>query len=312
MSETSTPEGTLPFPTTTSLALVPTAQAVTKPPAAIADEVMEALVMGGDFSRLTPAQRIMVYKAKCEAAGIDPRCQPFAVIKTREGKQILYALKTASDQLTAARRLTVEIIQRVDDVVNGIYEVEARVTFPDGQRVTDYGAVSTAGLKGENLCNARMKAVTKAKRRTILSACGLGVLDDSEVDSIPGATRVSLEDAMSAPAQTNGGKPTLPPEGEAWPMTPRRGKAIERLATCRENHDLERKDVQAAAGRHFQCANIAFLSEAQLDELIKLIDQDMRELDAKLDALDKPKVTIGHADAEPPADWQPGQDDIPV
>jgi hypothetical protein len=33
-----------------------------------------------------------------------------------------------------------------------------------------------------------MKAVTKAKRRVTLSICGLGMLDETEVDSVPGAT----------------------------------------------------------------------------------------------------------------------------
>ena len=37
------------------------------------------------------------------------------------------------------------------------------------------------------MANARMKALTKAKRRLTLSLCGLGMLDETEVVSIPGA-----------------------------------------------------------------------------------------------------------------------------
>ena len=50
-----------------------------------------------------------------------------------------------------------------------------------------------------------MKAVTKAKRRVTLSICGLGMLDETEVESIPGAKAV--------PVDPNTGE--LPPEGAA-------------------------------------------------------------------------------------------------
>jgi len=47
--------------------------------------------------------------------------------------------------------------------------------------------VNIENLKGEARSNAMMKAETKAKRRVTLSICGLGMLDESETDSIPGA-----------------------------------------------------------------------------------------------------------------------------
>jgi hypothetical protein len=43
------------------------------------------------------------------------------------------------------------------------------------------------GLAGESLCNALMKASTKAKRRAVLAVCGLGMLDESELDTVAGA-----------------------------------------------------------------------------------------------------------------------------
>ena len=51
------------------------------------------------------------------------------------------------------------------------------------------GAVSTAGLKGEALANSMMKATTKSKRRVTLSICGLGMLDETEIDSIPASAK---------------------------------------------------------------------------------------------------------------------------
>src|SRR5690606_25662498 len=44
--------------------------------------------------------------------------------------------------------------------------------------------IPLGALKGEALANLRMKAVTKAKRRVTLSICGLGILDESELDTL--------------------------------------------------------------------------------------------------------------------------------
>jgi hypothetical protein len=49
-----------------------------------------------------------------------------------------------------------------------------------------------------------MKCETKAKRRVTLSFCGLGMLDESEVESVPGAVRVKNEPELAivtTPAQ---------------------------------------------------------------------------------------------------------------
>jgi len=46
------------------------------------------------------------------------------------------------------------------------------------------GFAKIAGLKGDMLGNAMLKAVTKAKRRATLSMCGLGMLDEEEIKSI--------------------------------------------------------------------------------------------------------------------------------
>jgi hypothetical protein len=70
--------------------------------------------------------------------------------------------------------------------VEDCYVVTARATTPIRQDES-IGAVNIAGLKGDVRANAMMKAETKAKRRVTLSICGLGMLDETEVDSIPGA-----------------------------------------------------------------------------------------------------------------------------
>lgn len=152
-------------------------------------EIMERVIAMGDLSRLSAADRIAYYAARCEAADLDPRTQPFQYINL-QNKLVLYATKTATDQLIASKKLTVEILDRRHERELGIFEVHCRVRFPDGHHVEDFAALSVHGLRGEALCNALMKCVTKAKRRTVLSACGLGMLDETEVETIPGASRV--------------------------------------------------------------------------------------------------------------------------
>ena len=57
------------------------------------------------------------------------------------------------------------------------------------------------GLAGDALVNAKLKAITKAKRRVTLSICGLGFLDETEIETIPTAA------PHSQPAQIEAGEP---------------------------------------------------------------------------------------------------------
>jgi hypothetical protein len=144
------------------------------------------VIADGDLSALNPKQRVAWYRARCEAAGLDPRTQPFEYLVIKDRLR-LYATKAATDQLISNRKLTVEIIDRKHDQTLGVYEVRCRVTFPDKHFVEDFAAVPVKGKIGDDLCNALMKTCTKAKRRTVLSACGLGMHDETEVETIPGA-----------------------------------------------------------------------------------------------------------------------------
>lgn len=173
---------------------------------------MEAVIVGGDLSRLTPSQCLEWYRQRCEAAGLDPRTQPFQYL-TLQGKKTLYATRAATDQLISSRSLNVEIVSKEYDTDAGIYEVVVRVRFPDGRTVEDMAAISVKGLSGDALANARMKCITKAKRRTVLSACGLGMMDETEVETIATAHPVRNSEPL-LPAKP---KPQLPPPAQAEP-----------------------------------------------------------------------------------------------
>lgn len=184
-----------------------------RPPAPM-PEVVERVIAMGDLSRLSTEDRVAYYVARCEAAGLDPRTQPFQYLSL-QGKLTLYATKTATDQLIAMHRLNVQILSRGFDA-DGIYVVQCRVSFPDGHSVEDVGVLFIAPTtQGEALANAYMKAITKAKRRTVLSACGLGILDETEVETIPGAVVVpqGKPDNQSGHGQ---GMYASPAQSEAW------------------------------------------------------------------------------------------------
>jgi len=65
--------------------------------------------------------------------------------------------------------------------------------MPDGRFTDSIGAVNITGLKGDNLANAMMKSETKAKRRATLDLLGLGILDETETETIPMAQTVDLK-----------------------------------------------------------------------------------------------------------------------
>lgn len=156
---------------------------------------IEAALVEGDLSKLSTEDRITYYSRMCESVGLNPTTKPFEYLKLN-GKLVLYARKDCTDQLRSLRNVSIAIVAREN--VGDVYVVTARATMPDGRADESTGAVACAGLRGEALANALMKAETKAKRRVTLSVCGLGILDESEVDSIPAAQRVTDAQPIAA------------------------------------------------------------------------------------------------------------------
>ena len=185
----------------------------------------EQVAVIGDLAQLTPQQRMAYYSRVCESLGINPYTQPFQYIRLNN-KLVLYATRTAADQLRKRNGVSLDApdIQFADGLV--IVTVTGRAA--DGRTDTEIGAVPLGNLQGEARANAIMKAVTKAKRRLTLSICGLGWLDETEVETIRDARPVTVTDdgeivdeppapAQSRPAQsaTNGGqRPQAQPQPE--------------------------------------------------------------------------------------------------
>jgi hypothetical protein len=147
-----------------------------------AGALMESVIAKGDLSKLTPAERSKYYVEVCKSVGLNPLTQPFAYI-TLNNKLTLYALRTCTDQLRAIHG--VSVVDLAETERDGVYVVTAKVQDRNGRTDMAKGAVTISSLKGDALANALMKAETKAKRRATLSVCGLGFLDESEIETIP-------------------------------------------------------------------------------------------------------------------------------
>jgi len=186
---------------------------------AIRTTPVERLLVEGDLSGLTTEQRVAYYREVCEGLGLNPLTKPFAYIKLN-GKLILYALKDCTEQLR--KRHGVSVTAMEGRLIGDVYVVTAAFRDREGRDDQATGAVPVKGLTGEALANAYMKAETKCKRRGTLSICGLGMLDETEVESIPGAV---VEGVPQPPRLAL--EPPPPPEDPGPPPTAWEGHAAE-------------------------------------------------------------------------------------
>ena len=157
-----------------------------------ATDIVESLVINNDLSALSDAERVEYYAAFCHAVGLNPLARPFEYLDLGK-KLVLYANKNCAEQLRQIRGVSITDVQSEfsPDGTTFICTVQAR--DKSGRTDSDMGVVPLANLHGEQKSNALMKALTKAKRRETLSIGGLGVLDETEITSIPDAAPVAVD-----------------------------------------------------------------------------------------------------------------------
>lgn len=151
---------------------------------------LEKILITGDLKDLTPDQRVFYYREVCLSAGLNPLTRPFDYLSLN-GKLVLYANRSCTDQVRRVNGIEVTKLER--EKADDLAIVTAYGRDRSGRQDSAIGAVNIKGLQGEALANALMKAETKAKRRLTLSMSGLGLLDEIEVDSIPGAWRENVD-----------------------------------------------------------------------------------------------------------------------
>jgi hypothetical protein len=147
----------------------------------VSPEIIKSLVLDGDISKMNGTQKVDYYNRFCQSLGLNPLTQPFQIIKF-QGKEKLYATKDCTEQLRKIYQ--VSITEITSQELRGVFVVTAKAVDKNGKMDAATGVVPIDNLKGEALANALMKAETKAKRRVTLSICGLGILDESETDTM--------------------------------------------------------------------------------------------------------------------------------
>lgn len=174
---------------------------------------IEKVLVGGDLSKMTPDQRTSYYMQVCSSLGLNPLTKPFEYI-TLNGRLVLYANRNCAEQLR--RVYGVSITDMLQQINGDILTVTVKGCDKEGRQDVASGTVCLAGLKGEGLANAYLKAETKAKRRLTLSLCGLGMLDETEVETIPSAKKGEVAETFET------AKPLPPPT----PVAPKFGVLI--------------------------------------------------------------------------------------
>ena len=202
----------------------------------------ELALISNDLGALGPEERLAYMRKLCTSMGLNHLTQPFQYIRLN-GQLKLYATKGCADQLRKVHGISVEILQ--NEIIDGMIMVHVKATAPDGRSDEDIAVVKMRG--GADGINDRMKAITKAKRRITLSICGLGMLDESEIETIP-KERVERIEA--------------PPEVKAVLMPPKKEPKPKKARTAAAN-----KKEFAKAVSSFEKAEV---TEEQVLKFLKI------------------------------------------
>jgi len=223
-------------------------------------EAIEQVLTDGNLQALTPQQRVEYVQRLCESVGVNPMVRPFQFIRFQPGKLILYATKACTDQLRKIHGVSIEITRNV--IEDGCIIVHAKATDASGRVDEDMGVIDCERLRGDAMVNARMKALTKAKRRVTLSICGLSVLDESELHSMPQHERVTTpspveerytvdpkEAIQAIKAKIEEGRPKMKPKPVA--VAPKRS-ALKKVEPKKAEPEVIEAAVSASSAGSFE------------------------------------------------------------
>lgn len=146
-------------------------------------QAVESALVKNDISKLGDNERMVYYRSVCDSVGLNPMTKPFAFL-TLQGRTVLYATKDCTEQLRKIHGVSTQIVSQA--VEGDLFVVHIKAQDRTGRQDEDISAIPLNNAKGEALANLRMKSITKAKRRVTLSICGLGMLDESELDTLTG------------------------------------------------------------------------------------------------------------------------------
>lgn len=210
---------------------------------------IEMVVIDGDLATLSPEERLTYYSRVCESVGLNPLTKPFQYLRL-SGRLVLYASKDATDQLRKLHGVSVRITAR--ERIEDCWVVTAEATDSSGRTDASIGAVGIGGLKGDALANALMKAETKAKRRVTLSISGLGMLDETEIETVPAAEAVQVNTAtgelVDPLAELRGEVMALLPEADSRRAKVLAANSASTLNRMREIIERELQETEEVEG----------------------------------------------------------------
>lgn len=168
----------------------------------------ENVIIKNDLKDLTEEEKLKYYKDVCTSLGLNPLTHPLGYIPLNN-KLTLYAKRDCTDQLRKLHNVSIVITSRT--LEGDIYSVTAQASI--GNRTDEsIGAVGLGTTKGDARANLMMKAETKAKRRATLSICGLGLLDETEVETVNVHDNNNTKQVVQAAPKTESSEFVLPPE----------------------------------------------------------------------------------------------------
>lgn len=240
-------------------------------------EFLEKALIAGDLSEMTPGERLLYYRETCQTLGLNALTRPFAYLRLNN-RLVLYAQRDATDQLRRLHNVSVSVVSR--GVESDVYVVQAHAVLPSGRSDDAIGAVSVAGLRGDALANAFMKAETKAKRRVTLSIIGLGWLDESEIETVRDAHIVSVDASTGEILDGNAAAHAIPgddtpartlPEQTAvagQPRLMRTDQQVTALSRLVSKLGWDDDELYAWLRREYGCANTDVLTFVQASRAI--------------------------------------------
>lgn len=165
-----------------------------------ADALLSAVASGKDTRSLSGDDRRALLASLNRQLGLNPLSGAVMFLLTN-GRETLYVTKQGTDQIARREKLTRETLKGpCVETMEGVKVVICRVCVkhPDGRAET---CTATLPFSAGGLVNDLMKVETKAKRRATLSLCGLGMLAEDEIETIPGARTVPA-DVLAEPIVT--------------------------------------------------------------------------------------------------------------
>lgn len=163
-------------------------------------DLLEKVITSNDLAGLSSLEKVQHIRDICESLGLNPLTKPIQLMKF-QGKEVAYFSKDATEQLRKLNKISLSI--KETKIIDDLYIVIVEATSPDGRKDSSTGVITISGIKGDAKANALMKCETKAKRRATLSICGLGFIDESEVDYIPDAVKIDIVNEPTKEIETD-------------------------------------------------------------------------------------------------------------